>query len=172
MMKSFRLLILFPLMMTILLNGCGAKEEHASPKRLKVGIMLSNDGLGDQSFSDGAFAGLTKARDELGIELDYRELPDLESFDQGLTELVDEKCDLIVGLGFAVKESLENVSEQFPEQQFILIDDTSELPNVASLTFKEDEGSFLVGVLPAEQMRKGSVIGQSSHPGAAAQGTR
>jgi basic membrane protein A len=144
-------------MMTILLNGCGVKEDPAMPKRLKVGIMLSNDGLGDQSFSDGAFARLTKARDELGIELEYRELADLESFDQGLTELVNEKCDLIVGLGFAVKESLENVAEQFPEQQFILIDDASELPNVASLTFKEDEGSFLVGVVAGMKTRTNTV---------------
>ena len=111
--------------------------------------MLSDVGLGDQSFSDSAFNGLTKARDELGILFDYRELKESETYEKGLTELVEEDHDIIVGLGFMVQTDLEKVAKKYPDQHFILIDAVSELENVTSITFKEDEGSFLTGVVAA-----------------------
>ncbi|WP_371870410.1 BMP family lipoprotein [Gottfriedia solisilvae] len=143
----------------LLLCSCSTKQvETDSKKRLKVGIMLSSVGLGDQSFSDAAFSGLIKAREESDIFFDYREPSDDLSFEQGFTELVKEDCELVVGLGFSVKESLEKVAKQYPNQKFLLIDETSELPNVTSLTFKEEEGSFLVGAI-AGLTTKTNVVG-------------
>lgn len=156
-MKSFRFIIPLLLIFMLLASGCGLERQTAAPKRLKVGIMLSNVGLGDQSFSDGAFSGLTKARDDLNIEVDYRELEDSKTYDQGLTELINEHCDLVIGLGFSVKESLEKVAKANPKQQFLLIDDISNIPNVASLTFKENEGSFLVGAVAGLKTRTNTV---------------
>lgn len=134
----------------LILTGC-SQEEAASTvdEKIKIGIMLSDVGLGDQSFSDAAFNGLIKARDELGIRFDYRELKESETYENGLTELVEADHDIIVGLGFMVQEDLEKVAQKYPEQQFILIDAVSELKNVTSITFKEDQGSFLAGVVAA-----------------------
>jgi len=134
----------------LILAGC-SQEEAASAvdEKVKIGIMLSDVGLGDQSFSDAAFNGLIKARDELGIRFDYRELKESETYENGLTELVEADHDIIVGLGFMVQEDLEKVAQKYPEQQFILIDAVSELKNVTSITFKEDQGSFLAGVVAA-----------------------
>lgn len=134
----------------LILAGC-SQEEAASAvdEKVKIGIMLSDVGLGDQSFSDSAFNGLIKARDELGIRFDYRELKESETYENGLTELIEADHDIIVGLGFMVQEDLEKVAKKYPEQQFILIDAVSELKNVTSITFKEDQGSFLAGVVAA-----------------------
>lgn len=55
------------LAMFVMMSGCSTKETAGKKDRIKVGIMLSDVGLGDQSFSDSAFRGLMKARDELGI---------------------------------------------------------------------------------------------------------
>ncbi|MBM6617105.1 BMP family ABC transporter substrate-binding protein [Bacillus sp. RD4P76] len=134
-----------------LLVGCSSTATNSSETtdKIKVGIMLSDVGLGDQSFSDSAFDGLIKAREEIGILFDYRELKDSETYEKGLTELVEDGNDVVVGLGFMVQEDIEKVAKKYPKQKFILIDSVSELPNITSITFKEDEGSFLAGVAAA-----------------------
>ncbi len=57
----------------VALSACSNAETKVENNRVKIGIMLSDAGLGNQSFSDLGFAGLEKARDELGISFDYRE---------------------------------------------------------------------------------------------------
>ncbi|WP_078379413.1 BMP family lipoprotein [Sutcliffiella halmapala] len=149
-MKFYRVFIIF-VSILFLLGGCSNKTVNVNMKATKsVGIMLSDVGLGDQSFSDAAFAGLVRARDELGIVFSYKELSQTESYEKGLMELVEEKHDLIVGLGFMVQEDLEKVAAAYPDQQFLLVDSISDLSNIASITFKENEGSFLAGALAAQ----------------------
>lgn len=145
MKKLLPILLLF----SLLLAACSASEQSTNQnKEYKIGILLSDTGLGDESFNDSAFRGLEKARDELGILFDYKEAPD-GNFEKPLEELVKENNDLVIGLGFSAQEALEKTAKKYPQQQFLLIDAVSELDNVVSLTFKEHEGSFLVGMLAA-----------------------
>lgn len=149
------LLVIFLLLGT--LAGCSSSEK-LQKDRVKIGIMLSDVGLGDQSFSDAAFAGLGKARDELDILFDYRELKTVGSYEKGFTELVEAENDVVIGLGFMVLEDLEKVAKKYPEQQFILIDSVSELDNITSITFKEEQGSFLAGAV-AGMATKSNIVG-------------
>ncbi|SDN10351.1 nucleoside-binding protein [Fictibacillus solisalsi] len=137
------------LLTTTLLSGCGPQETNPVDDKTKIGIMLSDVGLGDQSFSDAGFNGLEKARDRLDIVFEYRELNDSKTYEKGLTELAESGNDLIIGLGFMVQEDLEKVAKKYPEKQFLLVDSVSDVNNVTSLTFKEDEGSYLAGVIAA-----------------------
>lgn len=137
------MLVLF----TIVLTACASNDTTAESERLKVGIMLSDAGLGDQSFSDLGFAGLERARDELNITFDYREIQDTETYENGLEELVNAGSDLVIGLGFSIQEDLETVAPKYPDTTFLLIDSVSEMPNVYNVTFKEEEGSYLLGAL-------------------------
>lgn len=147
------------LLAILLLAGCslpGDAAEVKQEKEYKIGILMSETGLGDDSFNDSAFRGLERARDELGVLFDYKEAPDGDS-EEKLTELVEEKNDLVIGLGFTAQEPLEKIAKKYPKQQFLLIDAVSELPNITSITFKEHEGSFLVGMAAAMASRTGTL---------------
>lgn len=145
-------------LLVVILSACSESSEEGTKERVKVGVMLSDAGLGDQSFSDIAFEGLEKARDELDITFDYRELETSGTYKQGLEELIAEGQDLIIGIGFAVQEDLEAIATANPDQQFLLIDAESDLPNIHNVTFKDDEGSFLIGALAAMKSNS-NVIG-------------
>jgi basic membrane protein A and related proteins len=136
------------LLLTIFITGCSSSPQEDNKQEQSIGILLSDTGLGDDSFNDSAFRGLEKARDELGILFDYREAPDGD-FEGAFAELVKQEHDLIIGLGFSVQEALEKTAKSHPKQRFLLIDGVSELDNVTSITFKDHEGSFLVGMVAA-----------------------
>ena len=145
MKKSIMILLIF--MSLLIITGCTEKEPSTESHQIKVGIMLSDAGLGDQSFSDLGFAGLEKARDELNISFDYREIQETDTYANGLEELVKAESDLIIGLGFSIQEDLETIAKKYPEKSFLLIDGQSELANVNNVTFKEEEASFLLGAI-------------------------
>lgn len=143
---------------SLFLAGCGLEEKDPLAGKVKVGVMLSENGLGDQSFSDLAFEGLTKARDEEGIVVEYLELAETGTYEKGFRELVESGNDLVFALGFTGQQELEKVALDFPDQKFVLVDAVSEAANITSITFKEDEGSMLAGIVAAT-VSKSQVIG-------------
>ncbi|HYF44897.1 MAG TPA: BMP family ABC transporter substrate-binding protein [Acidimicrobiales bacterium] len=119
---------------------------------LTVGLAYDLGGRGDQSFNDSAAAGLDRAVEELGIEAPTELEPDEggENRQELLQTLCDDQTQLIFAVGFLYSESVGAVAENCPTSTFAVIDDaTNDLPNVANLTFAEEEGSFLVGAAAA-----------------------
>ena len=131
-----------------LLIACFATIETA-PAALKVGLIYDVTGRGDLSFCDAAYAGAKKAKDEWGFKL--TEVTPSQSTDSELTlrRLAKLKYDLIIGVGFLFQEPMNRVAADFPEVKFALIDAVIEQPNVASLTYRAHEGTFLAGVIAA-----------------------
>ncbi|MFJ7825992.1 BMP family protein [Psychrobacillus sp. NPDC096623] len=145
-MKKIVLLGMLSLFL-IVITGCSDKIATPENNEVKIGIMLSDTGLGDQSFSDLGFEGLEKARDELNISFDYREIEDTQTYEKGLEELIKTGNDLIIGLGFSIQKDMETIAKKYPEKSFLLVDAQSDLPNVYNVTFKEEEASFLLGAI-------------------------
>lgn len=157
-MKKHIILFTF-IIVTLMLTACSNSERNTkADERVKIGVMLSDAGLGDQSFSDLGLIGLEQARDELNISFDYREIKDTGTYEEGLEELVAQGNDLIIGLGFSLQEALETIAPKYPDTSFVLMDSVSDVPNIYNVTFKEDEGSFLLGALAAMKT-KSNVVG-------------
>ena len=110
---------------------------------LVVTMVTDTQGLGDQNFNDLAKRGLDKAVSELGVEGKVIESRDAAAYVPNLTQAT-EQSDLTVGVGFLLTEAMTEVANQYPDDKFLLIDSVSDAPNVESVTFREQEGAFLV----------------------------
>jgi basic membrane protein A len=129
---------------------------------IKVGMAYDVGGRGDQSFNDSAAAGLDQAMEELGVESEESEAADGEAEsarEERLVTFAEAGYDPIIAVGFAYAASVGKVSEQYPDVHFAIIDDASlvDVPNVASLTFAEEQGSFLVGAAAALKSESGHI---------------
>ena len=129
-------------------GACSSTEnETAADERTKVGIVLTEVGLGDRSFNDAAFEGLVQARNENTIRFDYKEPGKDLTTETAFEQFAQDGEDLIIGLSDTLLPDLEKVAEQYPEQQFLIVDGHSELPNVTSMSFRSEEGSYLAGMI-------------------------
>ena len=138
----------------------GGETAQKADAAKKVAIVYSTGGKGDKSFNDAAFRGLERAKKELGITFDEYEPKDPATEAQdALTKFAETgEYQLIIGVGFTMKDSVMAVAQQFPDQKFAIIDEKIEnVPNIASLSFKEHEGSFLVGALAAMMSKSGTI---------------
>ncbi|WP_440115824.1 BMP family lipoprotein [Paenibacillus sp. QZ-Y1] len=136
------------ILMVLSLGACSANNTTtATDTRTKVGIVLTEVGLGDRSFNDAAFDGLVQARNEKSIIFDYREPSKDLTAEAAFEQLVEAKSDLIIGLSDVVQSDMEKVATKYPDQQFLMIDSQSELSNIASISFRAEEGSYLAGII-------------------------
>lgn len=124
----------------------------------KVGIVFDAGGKFDRSFNQSAWEGAQRASKELNVQINDVEPGDSSAVEEAMRAFAKENYGLIIGIGFANAPHLETVAKEYPNVNFAIIDSFVDLPNVASLAFREHEGSFLVGMIAA--MRSRSVDGQ------------
>jgi basic membrane protein A len=123
----------------------GASSADASDVR--AAIVTDVGGLGDQSFNDSANAGLERAVSEMGAEGNVLESGTPTDYVNNLTQLAQNGFSPVFAVGFLMTDAVTEVAPQYPDQSFAIIDSVVEQPNVASLTFREEEGSYLAGVV-------------------------
>ncbi|MEQ4715162.1 BMP family ABC transporter substrate-binding protein [Nonomuraea sp. B19D2] len=133
--------------------SAGASSE--APKgALKVGLAFDVGGRGDKSFNDAAYAGLEKAKTDLGA--DIKELsPAADGSNRGdlLRQLADAGYNPIIGVGFAYGDDIKKTAAEYPDIQFAVVDSASNGPNVTGLLFAEEQGSYLAGVAAASKTK-------------------
>jgi basic membrane protein A len=88
-----------------------------------------------------------QAQDELGVDVTYVEPADIAEMEEHQRAYADLDLDLVIVIGFIHQSALVEVSADYPNIHFAIVDDVVDSPNVTSLVFEEHEGSFLVGVL-------------------------
>jgi basic membrane protein A len=112
-------------------------------------IVYDVGGKADKSFNEAAYRGAQRFQSETGIAVREFEITGETQRAQAFANMARRGASIIVGVGFTQRAALETVARQYPDKKFTLIDTTSDLPNVQSVVFREQEGSFLVGVLAA-----------------------
>jgi basic membrane protein A len=151
-------------------SACNHSSYGADDKsKIRVGIVFDIGGKDDRSFNAAAWAGAKCAETGTwpdGTSCGKAALPivlrDIEpgnptSIEPAMRAFAERNYDLIIGIGFAQTPIIELVAKDYPNIRFAIVDGASNLPNVASLVFKEQEGSYLVGMLAAKSSRTGTI---------------
>ena len=134
---------------SLLLVGQGV---HAEPA-----VVFDMGGKFDKSFNEAAYNGIERWKKETGQKyLDF-EIANETQREQALRRMAERGASPIIGIGFGQASSIEKVAKDFPKLKFAIIDMVVNAPNVQSVVFKEQEGSFLVGVMAAKASKSGKV---------------
>ena len=177
-MKKWLRTISVTTMAAMLITGCGTGGETEPPAAeetpaaeeatdFTVGMVTDVGGIDDKSFNQSAWEGLTAFGQEYGLEegtgYRYVQSGSLADFEPNLRNLVREDVNLTFGIGFLMEDAVRTIANQVTDANLAIVDavvaseDGQPLPNVANITFKEHEGSFLVGVVSGIQTKTNQV---------------
>lgn len=152
MRKMFSLLFVLILAVSLIYGGY---QVNAANNQLKVALLL-NGNLGDKSFFDSANSGLQKIKKELKVKTKLVEMgPDQTKWEPTLADISDEDWDIIIVGTWQMAEILQKIAVQHPEKKYIIFDSAvdyskGKYQNVYSISYKQNEGSFLAGALAAK----------------------
>jgi basic membrane protein A and related proteins len=128
-------------------GGGGQGGGGGGAAEVRPALVLDVGGLGDQSFNDSAYAGLQRAKKEFNAETEYLESSSPTDYVDNLTQLADSGYDPVFAVGFLMTDAVNEVAPQYPDTNFAIVDSVVKPENAASLTFREQEGSYLAGVV-------------------------
>ena len=173
-----------------MLAGCGASGNNSGEEAQSESTAETDDSkpsfvfvctgqLGDKSFNDSANEGVMEIAESLGCETRVIEVGrDQTKWEPTFQDLAEEgEYDVIISNGSSSIETIQKVAEEFPEQKFVAFDctiETDKYPNLYAISYKQNEGSYLAGVLAAlvtksdmenaNEENKIGFIGGSEHP--------
>lgn len=136
----------------VLLSGASCLAADIKPA-----IVYDIGGKFDKSFNEGVHNGAEQFKKDTNIDFRDFEIQNDSQREQALRNFAKRGMSPIIAVGFSQAQAVEKVAAEFPKTQFAIIDMVVDKPNVASILFKEHEGSYLVGILAAMASKTGKV---------------
>ncbi|AOZ92106.1 BMP family lipoprotein [Paenibacillus crassostreae] len=177
MKKILNTSLVLALSLSVVLAGCGKNENNATGEAatgnnaaptstIKIGMVTDVGGVNDKSFNQSAWEALTAIKEETGADVQYLQSKDKTEYTPNLNKYVKGGYDLTWGIGFDLGEDIKSVADQNPESKLAIIDAVVDSPNVQSVTFAENEGAFLVGVVAGKMTTTNKIgfVGGSEIP--------
>jgi len=106
-------------------------------------------GLGDRSFNDSAYRGLLRAQSQIDAYIQVLQSRSAADYQPNLDALTNLHFNMIYAIGYLMGRDLDQIARDNPTQRYAIIDAVIDDPNVVSVTFREQDGSFLAGALAA-----------------------
>ena len=167
-MKKFYTVFAVLAIAALALSACGGAEEApvasddncADEAVLCVGLVTDVGEIDDKSFNQSAWEGVQQAADELGAFTKYVETKDAKDYAANIALFANKDYDVIVTVGFAMGDATLSAAAEYPEVDFIGVDQGQwggEVANVAGLIFPEDKAGFLAGALAAQVSETGTI---------------
>jgi basic membrane protein A len=159
---KIKLVLFFICLSAFVSSGCNTKTEARKDCQIRVGIVFDIGGKNDRSFNAAAWEGVRRAERDLPICLHDVEPGNPTSIEPAMRAFAEKNFDLIIGIGFAQGPIMQKVADDYPEIKFAIVDGVifekdgkTPKQNVASLVFREHEGSYLVGMIAAQKSKTG-----------------
>ena len=145
-----------------MITGCSSKSENegaSDTSTISIGMVLGEGSVNDESFNQSTWEGLQQAKEDFGIEVKYLESKQESEYIQNIETLIDEDTDLIIGVGYQLKDAIQSSAENYPDRSFAILDETYEtIPsNVIPVVFNEQESAYLTGIIAAKMTKTNKV---------------
>jgi basic membrane protein A len=139
------------------LFAVAAMATTALAADVKPALVYGTGGKFDKSFNEAAYNGAEMFKKETGIAYrDFEPTGDTQG-EQAIRNFASRGFNPVVAVSFAWTSAIEKVAAEFPDTKFIIVDAVVDKPNVRSVVYKEEEGSYLVGVLAGMASKTGKV---------------
>jgi basic membrane protein A len=139
------------------LLAVAAMSTTALAADIKPALVYGTGGKFDKSFNEAAYAGAEAFKKETGTEYrDFEPTSDTQG-EQAIRNFASRGYNPVVAVSFAWTSAMEKVAAEFPDTKFVIVDAVVDLPNVRSVVYKEEEGSYLTGVLAGLASKTGKV---------------
>ncbi|MFO1174283.1 MAG: BMP family ABC transporter substrate-binding protein [Paracoccaceae bacterium] len=146
--------------MTLMTKFLGAAATLALSSGMALAdpaIIFDLGGKFDKSFNEAAFNGAQRWAKETGGTFKELEMQSEAQREQALRRLAEAGANPVVMTGFAFGDVLAKVAPDFPNTKFAIIDMVVDQPNVKSVVFTEEQGSYLAGIMAAMASKSGTV---------------
>jgi basic membrane protein A len=130
----------------------GAAQAQSVPA-----VIFDMGGKFDKSFNEAAYNGAERFKKEFNVEYREFEISNEAQREQAQVNMIRRGANLVVAIGFAQAAAVTKNAAENPNVRFCIIDSVVNAPNVRSYTFKEHEGSYLVGMAAAMASKTGKV---------------
>lgn len=152
MSKKVQFLVVIFIVMAMALAACsGGGDDCSSEDVFCVGLVTDVGEIDDKSFNQSAWEGVQQAEKDLDAKIDYIETKDAKDYEANIRLFAEDGYDVIVSVGFALGEATGLMADEFPDVDFIGVDQfqVEAKDNYAGLIFSEDKSGFLAGALAA-----------------------
>ena len=105
--------------------------------------------LGDKSYNDSCLEGAKRAEADFGIELKTLEGTEATEWEQNLLAAAEGGYDLVICSSSNFQPYMEEHCASYPDVKFAVIDTTVPGDNICSVSFAQNQGSFLAGACAA-----------------------
>jgi basic membrane protein A and related proteins len=130
----------------------------AQVEEFKPAVVFDMGGKFDKSFNEGVWEGVKKFTEETGTEIMEFEVTNETQREQAIRRMAERGATIVLGVGFAQADAIDKVAAEYPDTDFAIIDvNWLDRPNLRQYSFKEHEGSYLVGVAAALASEGGKV---------------
>ena len=129
----------------------------ARAQDFKPAIVYDFGGKFDRSFNESASDGAERFKKETGIAYREFEISNQAQREQIMRQLAHRGTSIIAAIGFNQASAVDKVAREFPGVKFVVIDAVVDLPNVESITFREEQSSYLCGMAAALVSKTGKI---------------
>ncbi|WP_127842424.1 BMP family lipoprotein [Actinomyces wuliandei] len=169
-MKKTRPALALGLLASLVLTACGAAPDDSTSgdgadSDFTACMVSDEGGFDDQSFNQSGKEGLDRAKEELGVATIAVESESSSDYPANVDSLIQQDCDLVIGVGFNLAADLTAAAQANPDKSFALIDSTFsdtegepvELDNAKPLIFNTAAAAYLAGYAAAGVSSTGTV---------------
>lgn len=144
---------------TMLLAGAfSAVASLAFAADFKPAVIYDMGGKFDKSYNESVYTGLKKFSDETGVKVMEFEVTNEAQRQQAMEKMIQRGATLVLGVGFGQADAISTVAAANPDVNFAIVDVSwLDHPNLRQYAFKEEEGSYLVGIAAAMASKTGKV---------------